>query len=122
MPQLETVGNGGLQAMSRIHSGENLSLPVIEGALPLAVPRYHTRASRSNREFLDGRLRTDPTADPALVEFAFDAQTSGGLLISVPAERAEALAEVARKRGASAACVIGSVTERQGGTALVLRP
>jgi selenide,water dikinase len=56
------------------------------------------------------------------LEFFYDAQTSGGLLISVPAERAEALAENARKHGASAACVIGEVVERQGTTALVLRP
>ena len=31
------------------------SLPVIEGAEPLAVPRFFTRASTSNREFLEGR-------------------------------------------------------------------
>jgi selenide,water dikinase len=97
------------------------SLPVIEGALPLAVPRYHTRASRSNREFLDGRLRTDPTADPALVEFAFDAQTSGGLLIAVALEHVGRLVEELRARGAMAAAVVGRVTERQGPVAVVLR-
>ena len=57
--------------------------PLIEGAEPLAVPRYFTRASKINREFLDGRLRIEPTADPRRVEFAFDAQTSGGLLIAI---------------------------------------
>ena len=41
------------------------SLPVIEGAEPLAIPRYHTRASKSNREFVEGRLQVDPRRRPA---------------------------------------------------------
>ena len=53
---------------------------------------------------------------------ACDAQTSGGMLISVPAERAEALVENARKRGAPVSCVIGEVTPRNGDVALLLRP
>src|SRR3954454_25392810 len=44
---------------------EAAKLPVIEGAAPLAVPRYFTRASKSNRAFLDGRLAIGPQADPA---------------------------------------------------------
>ena len=58
-------------------------LPVIEGSEPLAVPRFHTRASKSNREFVEGRLVTDPGIDPLRLEYAFDAQTSGGLLAAL---------------------------------------
>jgi selenide,water dikinase len=50
----------------------------------------------------------------------FDAQTSGGMLISVPADRAEALVEIVRKLGGSFACVIGEVRER-GDKTLVVR-
>jgi selenide,water dikinase len=97
------------------------ALPLIAGALPLAVPRYFTRASKSNREFLAGRLQVEPSADPTLVEFAFDAQTSGGLLIAVDPARVASLVEELRDRGAAASAVIGRVTERQGATAVVLR-
>jgi selenide,water dikinase len=97
-------------------------LPLLSGIESLAVSRHRTRASKSNREYTEKATRFDGVPDPFRLEFFYDAQTSGGLLISVPAERAEALAENARKHGASSACVIGEVVARQGGTALVLRP
>jgi selenide, water dikinase len=96
-------------------------LPLIEGALPLAVPRYFTRAIKSNRAFLDGRLRIEPTADRALIEFAFDPQTSGALLIAVDPANVAALVGELAARGALAAAVVGRVTDRQGETAVVLR-
>ena len=96
-------------------------LPVYGGALGLANPEYMTRASKSNRAFLDGRLRIEPTADPTLAEFAFDAQTSGGLLIAVDLGHVDALLAELRSRGAAASSVVGRVTERQGPVVVVLR-
>ena len=90
------------------------SLPLIEGVEPLAISRYYTRASKSNREFLEGRVQIDPGADPLRLEFVFDAQTSGGLLIAIAANRARLLVDELRSRGASAAAVIGRVVERVG--------
>jgi selenide,water dikinase len=95
-------------------------LPVIEGAEPLAVPRYYTRASKTNREFLQGRLRTEPGVDPLRLEFAFDAQTSGGLLIAIAADRVALLIQQLRDRGASAAAIVGRVEERSGDIAIHL--
>jgi selenide,water dikinase len=97
------------------------ALPIIPGAEALAVPRYYTRASKGNREFLTGRLEIAPGADPVGVEFAFDAQTSGGLLASVAPEHADRLVEELKARGALAAAVIGRVVERQGTTAVILK-
>jgi selenide,water dikinase len=97
------------------------SLPVIDGAEPLAVPRFYTRASTSNRAFLEGRLRTEVDADPLRLEFAFDAQTSGGLLIAVAPDRAEILMAQLRDRGASAATLVGRVLDRKNGIAIILR-
>jgi selenide,water dikinase len=96
------------------------ALPVLDGVLPLAVPRYFTRASKSNREFLDGRLRVGSGVDPVLAEFVFDAQTSGGLLIAVEPGHVDRLVAALRSRGALAAAVVGRVTERQGDVAVVL--
>ena len=95
-------------------------LPVIEGAEPLAVPRYYTRASKTNREFLQGRLRTEPGVDPLRLEFAFDAQTSGGLLIAIAADHVALLIQQLRDRGASAAAIVGRVEKRSGDIAIHL--
>lgn len=97
------------------------SFPLIQGVLEVAVPRFFNRANRSNREFLEGRIRVEPTADLALAEFAFDAQTSGGLLISITPDRVDALLAELTRRGALAAAVVGRVVARQGMTAVVLR-
>lgn len=96
------------------------ALPLIEGVEPLVVPRYFTRASRTNRANLEGRVRIDPGADPVRLELAFDAQTSGGLLIAVDPGRAEALLAELRRREAMAAAVVGRVAARQGRIALTL--
>ena len=95
-------------------------LPVIEGAESLAVTRYYTRASKTNREFLQGRLRTEPGIDPVRLEFAFDAQTSGGLLIAIAADHVSLLIDQLRDRGASAAAIVGRVEERSGDMAIHL--
>ena len=146
MTQLNAIGRDALRVTGGVHGltdvtgyglaghasemaeGAHLTLeidvarvPLIEGALALAVPRYFTRASKSNREFLDGRIRIESGVDPTLVEFAFDAQTSGGLLIAVAEGLAGRLVEELQTRGALASSVVGRVTDRQGPFSVVLR-
>jgi selenide,water dikinase len=95
-------------------------LPLLPGAMELAGRGYQTRASSSNRNYAQPDLRIDGTTDPKLVEFAFDAQTSGGLLIAVAADRAERLIEHARSAGATATCLVGEVLGQEG-AAVILR-
>ena len=100
---------------------DSRALPIIAGALPLAADkRYHTRASTTNREPLEGRLQIEPEADAMRVEFAFDAQTSGGLLIAVDPDHCATLVGELTKRGAPAAAVVGRVAARRGEIALVI--
>lgn len=96
------------------------ALPIFAGAEALARKPYLTRASASNHRYVEHELATEGKLDAARREFVFDAQTSGGMLISVPGERAEALAEAARKRGALAWAIVGEVVERRD-RALLLR-
>jgi selenide,water dikinase len=96
------------------------SLPIIEGADELATPRYFTRASKSNREFVQERLKIAPNVNPQRLEFAFDAQTSGGLLIAVAEDRVPFLVVQLRERGAAAWAVVGRVVERAGEIAVAL--
>jgi len=99
---------------------DTAALPFIEGVEDLATPTFHTRASKSNREFLADRLRVAEGANPLGVELAFDAQTSGGLLIAVDPGHVARLVGELQSRGAAAAAVVGRVRERRGSLAVEL--
>src|SRR5262245_24888096 len=94
-------------------------LPLLPGAEKLAHRPYLTRASATNAAYVEDDLHFEGKPDPVRLEFFYDAQTSGGLLISVPAERAEDVVKDLHNRGATTACTIGEVRQRQA-KALVL--
>lgn len=96
------------------------SLPLLSGAVELVAKGNRTRASATNRQFAEPSMRIEGTPDAVAIEFLFDPQTSGGLLISVAADRADKLVEHARQAGAEATCIIGSVIEREK-VALIIR-
>ncbi len=62
-------------------------LPVFPGAEALARKPYLTRASASNHAYVAETLLKEGRLDPVRVEFFYDAQTSGGMLLSVPPGR-----------------------------------
>lgn len=96
-------------------------LPIFPGAQAIARKPYMTRASATNAAYVSAQLRKEGNLDPMLLEFFYDAQTSGGILASVPADRAESMVADARSRGAGRTCIVGEVRER-GESALILRP
>ncbi len=82
------------------------AIPVIEGALEHARAGDKPGGLGANRRYLEGRCTLPEGADPARVDLLFDPQTSGGLLISLAPEAAEAfLAD----EEASGATVIGTM-------------
>ena len=95
-------------------------LPRFSGIAALLNPKYHSRASRSNREFLGDRCHIEEGADSDGVELAFDPQTSGGLLIAVEPRSADGLIEALRSSNALAASIVGEVVPRLGSVAIVL--
>lgn len=99
----------------------NLSrLPLLPGAEAFARKPYLTRASATNASYVAGDLRKEGKLDPVRLEFFHDAQTSGGLFISLPGDRAEGLVRALHERGISAAAIVGEVVEQQD-KALILR-
>jgi selenide,water dikinase len=96
-------------------------LPLLPGAEPFARKPYLTRASATNASYAAPLLRKQGKLDAVRLEFFYDPQTSGGLLISVPAEEADVLVQKCRGQGALEATIIGEVVERQD-VALVLCP
>lgn len=93
---------------------ELAKLPLIAGIEQLDVLKFRTRASKTNRAYAEPHTHADGTPDPVRVEFFYDAQTSGGLLISVPAARADDLIRRLTAANTPAAAVIGEVTAFSG--------
>jgi selenide,water dikinase len=100
---------------------ELAALPRFPGVESLAVPRYYTRASKTNRENLDGRMTIAPETDALGLELVFDAQTSGGLLIAIAQDRAPRLVLELTALGALSAARVGRVVKRVGPIAVVFR-
>ena len=88
-------------------------LPVFAGIEMLNVQKYRTRASATNRTYTEADTYFDGPPDTYMQEFFYDAQTSGGLLISVAADKADELVRVLRSMGALAAAIIGEVVNRR---------
>jgi selenide,water dikinase len=89
-------------------------LPALEGALDAARAGVSTAGTRANRDFAP--LEIGDVA-PELVELAYDPQTAGGLLVSLPADHGPAL-EAEFARAGSFLARVGSV-EAGAGVALV---
>lgn len=89
------------------------ALPLFPGVLDLVKAGFQTRASKSNRAFVQAGLHLASGIDTLLLEIFFDAQTSGGLLVSIAAEHSQALIYEAQKKGCMAYAHIGTVLPRQ---------
>jgi selenide, water dikinase len=87
-------------------------LPLLPGTESLAHRPFLTRASATNASYVAPGLRIEGRVDPVRLEFFYDAQTSGGLLLSVPADKADQLVRTLQAEGAAAACIVGAVKER----------
>ncbi len=75
------------------------SLPLLPGTARLAEAGLVTGGSRHNRDFLGRKLHLSRDLEPSLAEAVIDPQTSGGLLVSLPREKAGAYVEALHKRG-----------------------
>lgn len=89
---------------------ELAKLPLLPGAKELAVKANYTRAIASNREHTAGRTELGGGVEASdLLPFMFDPQTSGGLLVALPAGQAGEFIQRCRTGGATYAAVVGRV-------------
>lgn len=85
-------------------------LPIFEGALDLARSGVVSGGSQRNRDSLAGLVGVADGLDEALVSLIFDAETSGGLLISVAEGRLAQLQGELAERDVLAA-VVGEIAD-----------
>ncbi len=87
-------------------------LPLLPGAHRHAKDGLLPGGSRANRAFLEPMIRTEGAVDDLLLSLACDAQTSGGLLLCIPAARAAACLDELRRDHAAA--IVGHMIDRAG--------
>ena len=84
-------------------------VPIMTDVLALASMGMVPGGSFRNRKFCASHVQVAPELDPLLVDLLSDAQTSGGLLISVPGEKANLLVQKLLEKNTPAAKVIGEI-------------
>lgn len=84
-------------------------VPLMAHVLDLSRAGIGTRAAKTAKQHLGPRLLIDDVED-ALADILCDAETSGGLLLSVPPQRCAALVAELQSNGALCAAVVGEVT------------
>ena len=94
----------------RLHAD---ALPVIDGALEYARQKQIPGGAGRNKLYLQDKVQFARELSEDLCEIFFDPQTSGGLLIAVPAAQLDTLTRALTSRGA-ACWVIGEVIDGQG--------
>ena len=111
----EMAAGSGLAA-----SVSALAVPLLPGVLAFAAQGVVPGGSRRNLEALAGRLTWDPAIDEAHRLVLGDAQTSGGLLIALPAAAADTLLAALERRGVQGALIGGMAAGVAG--EIVVRP
>lgn len=84
------------------------AIGLLPGTARLAEAGFTTGGSRRTRDFLGKKLSISRNVEIPVQEAVVDPQTSGGLLVSLPARQASGFVEYLRKRGLRPA-VVGRV-------------
>ena len=96
-------------------------IPLMTGALRHASSGLMPAASVQNKSYVSPKVRLEGKISDDLLDVFYGAETSGGLLISLPREKADSLIRDLQSRGVKEATIIGEVTEKQD-VCLVVKP
>jgi selenide,water dikinase len=110
----EMVRASGVGALVRLSQ-----VPVLAEAWPLVEERIVPGGSYANMEYLKEDIQWGEGVSREAQIVLCDAQTSGGLLISVAADRLDSLQAALRQGGTDEAAVIGEITSQPKGKILV---
>jgi selenide,water dikinase len=114
----DITGFGILGHTLEMAQGSGVSIELVFGNLPFypnALEMYRkgetTGSNPANRKLVQERLDLAVRLSSEQEEILFDPQTSGGLLLSLPAEQADGLVEALQAAGVSAARRVGKALE-----------
>lgn len=88
-------------------------VPVMDGAIDFAKMGIIPEGAYKNMGYAGEDVEISDKVDQAISDILYDPQTSGGLLVSVPKDYAEDLANDMLKNGAMVAEIIGEVVEKR---------
>jgi selenide,water dikinase len=88
-------------------------VPFFKEALEFARQLIMPGGSFSNKDFYGPRVEASSDIPQEIHDICFDAQTSGGLLMSVPQAQADKMLKELHKQGVKDAAIIGEVITRQ---------
>jgi selenium donor protein len=88
-----------------------MQVPVLDGVLDYIGPTYPFCSIQKNLVNFSSRVAFADDVDQSLSRLLFDAQTSGGLLISVPQEQLSSLCHSLTQNGALTTSIIGEIRE-----------
>ena len=91
------------------------ALPLLPEAVALCAEGFTCGGTQANAQHSEGKIRYAPKMGQDMVGLVHDPQTSGGLLVSVPADRAAELTAGVLATDALCAAVIGEVRAHQPG-------
>jgi selenide,water dikinase len=88
-------------------------IPIFDGCERYVNMGLIPGVSKLSKKYLKDAVRVDPKVRAELLDIMFDAQTSGGLLISLLPEKADILCAKLREKGIVTADIVGCVLERK---------
>ena len=96
------------------------AVPTLDAAWPFAGADVVPGGTLDNLAYVEKQVTFAPGVSRVAQLILADAQTSGGLLISLPAERAGTLLAALQERGVASAAIIGEVTAPGAGHITIL--
>jgi selenide, water dikinase len=96
-------------------------IPIMREALEMYQKGITTGMNSSNRELVKGHTVIKKVLPSRHQEILFDPQTSGGLMVALPADQSETLLKKLHQHGVTKANIIGKVKQLQDTAYLIFR-
>ena len=91
------------------------SVPALDLVLEQIADGIHTAACGTNKEYLGDAIAFDDSVTPEWRQLLMEAETSGGLLLSVDPSQADDVVDALKLKGCAQAAVVGRVIEGESG-------